>query len=71
MKSDEFLYTKYGLRSLSKSDVLYNTGENYWKGPIWVNFNYLVLRAMKVYYWDSPQIQEFYPKLKENLVENI
>jgi len=40
------LWSKHGLRSLSKNDPLYGEAENYWRGPVWMNINYLVLRAL-------------------------
>jgi mannosyl-oligosaccharide glucosidase len=40
------LWTPYGLTSLSQSDALFGTGENYWRGPIWMNINFLVLRSL-------------------------
>lgn len=42
------LWTPYGIRSLSKSDKFYGTDENYWRGPVWMNMNYLVIRALFV-----------------------
>ena len=42
----EHLWSPYGIRSLSKSHPEFGLGENYWKGPIWVQMNYLVLRAL-------------------------
>lgn len=46
----EELWTEHGLRSLSKSDELYHTAEDYWRGPIWVNMNYLVVSQLLVSY---------------------
>ena len=40
------LWSPYGLRSLSASHPEFGTGENYWKGPIWVQMNYLALQAL-------------------------
>lgn len=45
----EELFTPYGIRSLSKKDPNYKTGEDYWRSPIWYNINYLVLDALKHY----------------------
>ena len=44
----EELWSDYGIRSLSKKDEFYSTGENYWRSPIWVPINYLVLRNLHV-----------------------
>ena len=44
----EELWSEHGLRSLSKSDEFYGTGENYWRGPIWVNINYLAVVQLLV-----------------------
>jgi mannosyl-oligosaccharide glucosidase len=40
------LWSEYGICSLSKSDSYFGTGENYWRGPIWMNVNYLVLSSL-------------------------
>lgn len=40
------LWSPYGLRSLSASHPEFGQGENYWKGPIWVQMNYLALEAL-------------------------
>lgn len=44
----EELWSDFGIRSLSKSSELYGTGENYWRGPVWMNINYLVLKNLLV-----------------------
>jgi len=46
MSDPDHLYSEFGLRSLSKSDKLYGQHENYWRGPIWVNMNYLALKSL-------------------------
>jgi mannosyl-oligosaccharide glucosidase len=48
IEDPEQLWTSYGLRSLSKSDEYYGTAENYWRGPIWMNMNYLAVRELLV-----------------------
>jgi mannosyl-oligosaccharide glucosidase len=40
------LWSPYGIRSLSASHPDFGQGENYWKGPIWIQMNYLVLKAL-------------------------
>ncbi len=50
MEDSYRLWTKYGLRSLSKSDDFFEKGNNYWTGPVWVHINYLVLRGLKLHY---------------------
>jgi mannosyl-oligosaccharide glucosidase len=40
------LWSPFGLRSLSASHPEYGKGEDYWKGAIWVQMNYLALRAL-------------------------
>lgn len=66
------LYSTFGIRSLSANDEYYSPGnETLWRGNIWVEFNFLVLRALKVYYWDIPAAQEFYTKLRTELLSNV
>jgi mannosyl-oligosaccharide glucosidase len=48
IKNPDELWSEYGIRSLSKSDEFYGTGENYWRGPIWINMNYLILKNLHV-----------------------
>lgn len=71
------LWSDYGLRSISKSDPTYRTGENYWRSPVWININYLALDALKTYkQMDIPpalalKIGETYHKLRLNVVNNV
>jgi mannosyl-oligosaccharide glucosidase len=46
LRDPEHLWSPYGLRSLSASHEEFGQGENYWKGPIWVQMNYLALSAL-------------------------
>ncbi len=45
---EEQLWSDYGIRSLSKKDEFYGTGENYWRGPVWMNINYLAVKELLV-----------------------
>lgn len=44
----EEMWSPYGLRSLSLSSPNYGTGENYWRSPVWMNINYLAVKALFV-----------------------
>ena len=44
----EELWSDFGLRSLSRRDALYQTDENYWRSPIWINMNYMAVKALLV-----------------------
>ncbi|XP_053313985.1 mannosyl-oligosaccharide glucosidase [Spea bombifrons] len=74
------LWTPYGLRSLAKSSPLYmqrNTEHDapYWRGPIWMNMNYLAVRALHAYSrLEGPYRQrarDLYRELRENLLANL
>ncbi|KAJ2750789.1 Processing alpha glucosidase I, partial [Coemansia sp. BCRC 34490] len=70
------LWTDYGIRSLSKSDPYYGKGEDYWRGPVWININYLLLSSLYRNYItvEGPyqeQAQRIYTGLRRNLIDNI
>lgn len=80
MRSEKKLWTPYGLRSLAKSSPLYmkhNTEHDgpYWRGPIWININYLAVRALRHYASiDGPyrdQAANLYQELRANLIGNV
>ncbi|GES73190.1 glycoside hydrolase family 63 protein [Rhizophagus clarus] len=70
------LWSKYGLRSLSKSDKFFHTGEDYWRGNVWINVNYLVLSSLYKNYAviESPykkKAKTIYKELRNNIIENV
>jgi mannosyl-oligosaccharide glucosidase len=69
------LWSSYGIRSLSASHPLYGKDENYWRGPIWVQMNWLALKALKErYIVDGPEkarAQKVYDRLRKNVVDNV
>lgn len=71
LKSDDELFSEYGIRSLSKSDLLYHTGEDYWRGNIWINMNFMVLRGLYKHYLDDPEARIIYDELRANLIRNV
>lgn len=48
IRDPEELWSPHGLRSLSPKDEYYGTGENYWRSPVWININYMVLQRLLV-----------------------
>lgn len=83
MADPERIFSDYGLLSLSRKDEYFGTAENYWRGPVWMNINYLCLDALKHYYPDTvsskkePQTPEkqlarnLFKTLKSNLIDNV
>ncbi|KAF3935667.1 hypothetical protein ABW19_dt0206655 [Dactylella cylindrospora] len=69
------LWSPFGLRSLSREDEFYSKGENYWRGPIWVNMNYLAILRLKEYgSLEGPHQKlaaKLYKDLRKNVVKNV
>jgi mannosyl-oligosaccharide glucosidase len=55
---EDHLWSPHGVRSLSKQDEYYETGENYWRSPVWMPINYLIVSQLKV---SSPIFLFFFP----------
>lgn len=72
------LWSEYGIRSLSKQDSKFHQGEDYWRGHIWININYLTLEAL-LHYGKAEEVDdavkeaanEIYVSLRENVINNI
>nr|XP_032832732.1 mannosyl-oligosaccharide glucosidase [Petromyzon marinus]XP_032832733.1 mannosyl-oligosaccharide glucosidase [Petromyzon marinus]XP_032832734.1 mannosyl-oligosaccharide glucosidase [Petromyzon marinus] len=80
LRDESRMWTPFGLRSLSRSDPLYqkrNTEHDppYWRGAVWVNVNYLAARALHRYAkLSGPQQRragDIYNSLRENVVGNV
>ena len=51
---------------------MYHSGEDYWRGNIWICINYLTLRGLYIYYIDkSSQAKKIYEKLRSNVIKSI
>ena len=80
LRDDQRLWSPHGIRSLSKSD-LWHKRENapgdapYWRGPIWLNLNYLLLGGLQHYAkLDGPSRERaasIYAELRDNLVGTV
>lgn len=42
------LWSAHGIRSLSAQDPYYETAENYWRSPVWMPINYLIVSQLYV-----------------------
>ncbi|KAJ6658585.1 hypothetical protein lerEdw1_019973 [Lerista edwardsae] len=80
MRSEAKLWTPFGLRSLSRTSPFYlrrNTEHDppYWRGPIWINMNFLAVRALHHYgQLEGPhreQAAALYQELRANVVRNV
>lgn len=78
MRDPELLWSNYGLRSLSKNSPMYmkrNTDHDppYWRGPIWININYLAVKALRHYgKMNGPHAEtarKIYGELRDNLIK--
>ncbi|KAI8083468.1 glycoside hydrolase [Thamnidium elegans] len=76
IEDENELWSPYGLRSLSASDKFFGTEENYWRGPIWININYLTLQSLYKNYMNVPgpyqeRAEKIYTKLRNNIIRNV
>ena len=84
LEDPEKMYTPYGLRSLSKRASMYNKYNTehdapYWRGPIWLNINFLAVRALHRVRTSSELTDEkvrtradrIYRTLRSNLINNV
>jgi len=69
------LWSPFGIRSLSARDEGYGQDENYWRSPIWINMNYLIVNELlNIAQQPGPQKERattLYSGLRQNLVENV
>jgi glycogen debranching enzyme len=42
-------WAPHGVRTLSKTETLYNPRDGYWRGPVWVVSNYLMMHGLLNY----------------------
>ncbi|KZZ96525.1 glucosidase I [Moelleriella libera RCEF 2490] len=72
---EEQLWSAHGIRSLSQQDEFYGTKENYWRSPVWMPMNYMILKQLqglaqqKGPYRD--RARDMYRGLRKNLVDTV
>jgi mannosyl-oligosaccharide glucosidase len=69
------LWTDHGVRSLSPEDSKYGKEYNYWRSPIWVNINYLILTNLltlaKTSGPSQARCRSIYIELRRNIVHTV
>ena len=68
---EEELFSPYGLRGVTKRDEQYYPGTGYWRGPVWVSVNYMVLRGLYLYYHNFVQKNPLNVKLGINDAKDL
>jgi len=78
LSNPNHIWSPFGLRSLSASSSLYNKKNTphdppYWRGAIWINMNYLTVRALRETYSlsNDPIIAKRSKELADALSKNI
>ena len=80
LASADHLWTEYGIRSLSSKSSIYrrqNTPHDppYWRSAVWINMNYLLLRALQAYAAGNgpaaTKSRYLAAQLRCNLIKNI
>ncbi|EJU05594.1 glycoside hydrolase [Dacryopinax primogenitus] len=75
MHDRQHLWSPYGIRSLSASHPLFGKDEDYWRGAIWMQMNYMALASLKNIYTQQPGpyqklAHQIYSDLRHNIIKN-
>lgn len=62
----DHFWRKYGVPSLSASDPYYND-KGYWNGPVWVEWNYLVMQGLLKYGYEK-EAKELVDRVAESMI---
>jgi mannosyl-oligosaccharide glucosidase len=75
LRDPKHVWTEHGIRSLSPEDKDYGLGDNYWRSPIWININYLLLeRLLYLAQTTGPEqhrARDTYMQLRRNIVRTV
>ncbi|KAL1655348.1 Processing alpha glucosidase I [Didymella pomorum] len=75
LRDQNHLWTDHGIKSLSQEDKKYGVGDNYWRSPIWININYMILtQLLALAKTPGPQqdrCKKIYIELRKNVVHTV
>ncbi|MBQ5799062.1 MAG: hypothetical protein IIW16_04515 [Clostridia bacterium] len=61
LKNPETFYTEFPIPSISKKDATF--GSDMWRGPVWINYNYMIYEGLKSYGYE-----EFAGEIREKTI---
>jgi len=65
------MLSEYGIRSLSNKDQFFRFGSDYYRGNIFVWQNYLVLRGLRLYYFDNAKAVQVYNLIRDRIIQTV
>lgn len=75
LRDSNHLWSDHGIRSLSPESKMYGMGANYWRSPIWININYMIIeQLLHLAQTTGPSQQrcrEIYAELRNNVVQTV
>jgi mannosyl-oligosaccharide glucosidase len=75
LRDSNHLWTDHGIRSLSPESKKYGVGDNYWRSPIWINMNFMILERLfalaKVPGPSQQRCRDIYVELRSNIVHTV
>lgn len=75
LRDQNHLWTDHGIKSLSQESKKYGVGDNYWRSPIWVNLNYMILTQLfslaKTPGPHQAMCKGIYIELRKNIVHTV
>ncbi|KAJ8112508.1 hypothetical protein OPT61_g5140 [Boeremia exigua] len=75
LRDPDHLWTDHGVKSLSQESKKYGVGDNYWRSPIWINVNYMILtQLLSLAKTPGPQqerCKDIYIELRRNIVHTV
>jgi mannosyl-oligosaccharide glucosidase len=75
LRDSNHLWTDHGIRSLSPESKKYGVGDNYWRSPIWINMNFMILQQLlalsKTSGPSQQRCRDIYVELRSNIVHTV